>query len=359
MSVTATTIANCFRHTSFDTAPDASDKPLLEEPAVPDSFATSDEVAASWKALHDAGVVPDSESFCDYVSEDSEVVATEQLPDDDILRAVNDRDKSSDDDSVDERETKAPTASEALDAVDVLRRYFGAHEGGEDGLNIVAAAERAIGQVAGLEAIRVKHQPMDQGVITSLKRQYRRSLLQKMLLCLESNKQYVVNLLAVVHLLSNAWSQVTEATIVNSFRHAGSVAPDDDNAPDSPTQDCGSDNKEEAALLSSLGSKGAVVDMSTYVSIDNDVETCRADTIDSIIEEVLKVSSEGTYPDDKEDARPGPKPVSCEAADAHFNLLPIENNVVLALLTHVCTVTQDATKAHSFVARKKQVLPGS
>ncbi|KAH8034012.1 hypothetical protein HPB51_018523 [Rhipicephalus microplus] len=43
-----------------------------------------------------------------------------------------------------EQETNMPTASEALDAVDVQRCYFGAHEGGEDGLNIAAAAERAI-----------------------------------------------------------------------------------------------------------------------------------------------------------------------------------------------------------------------
>ncbi|KAH6922819.1 hypothetical protein HPB50_019407 [Hyalomma asiaticum] len=46
--------------------------------------------------------------------------------------------------TVDERVNNVPTALEALDAVDVLRRYFGAQEGGEDGLNIAAAAERAI-----------------------------------------------------------------------------------------------------------------------------------------------------------------------------------------------------------------------
>ncbi|KAH8021632.1 hypothetical protein HPB51_016028 [Rhipicephalus microplus] len=145
MSVTATTIANCFRHASFAAAPDASDEPS-DEPTVPDGFATSDEVAASWTALCDAGVVPDSESFCDYVSADSEVVATEQLLDHDIVRAVSDRNETSDYDSVDEQETNVPTASEALDAVDVLRRYFGAPGGGEDDLNIAAVAERAMTQ---------------------------------------------------------------------------------------------------------------------------------------------------------------------------------------------------------------------
>ncbi|KAH6933766.1 hypothetical protein HPB50_018211 [Hyalomma asiaticum] len=144
MSVTATTIANCFQNASFAAPPGASDAPLLDEPAVPDCFATSDAVAASWTALRDAGVMPDSESFCDYVSADSEVAATEQLPDDDIVHAVNHPDETSDDDSVDEWATNTPTASEALDAVNVLHHYLGAHEGGEDGLNIAAAAERAI-----------------------------------------------------------------------------------------------------------------------------------------------------------------------------------------------------------------------
>ncbi|KAH9374153.1 hypothetical protein HPB48_005422 [Haemaphysalis longicornis] len=103
MSVTATTIANCFRHASFAAAPNASNEPL-DEPAVPDGFTTSEEVSASWTALRDTGVVPDTESFCDYVSADSEVVATEQLTDDDIVHAVNEPDETSDDESVDERE---------------------------------------------------------------------------------------------------------------------------------------------------------------------------------------------------------------------------------------------------------------
>lgn len=31
--------------------------------------------------------------------------------------------------------------------MDVLRRYFGAHEGGEDGVNVAAAAEGAIARI--------------------------------------------------------------------------------------------------------------------------------------------------------------------------------------------------------------------
>ncbi|KAH7951817.1 hypothetical protein HPB52_013327 [Rhipicephalus sanguineus] len=87
-----------------------------------------------------------SESFCDYVSVDSEVVVTEQLPDDDIVRAVNDPDETSDDDSADERADSVQRADSigGIRHGGVLRRYYGAHEGGEDGMNIAAAAERVI-----------------------------------------------------------------------------------------------------------------------------------------------------------------------------------------------------------------------
>lgn len=146
MSVTATTITNCFRHASSAVTTDASDE-TIDEPAVPDGLAAS-EVSASWTAIRDAGVVSDSESFCDYVSTDSEVVATEQLANDEIMRAVNEPDEASDNESVDKRENNVPMPSEALDAVDMLHHYFGAHEGGEDCVTITAAAERAIARIS-------------------------------------------------------------------------------------------------------------------------------------------------------------------------------------------------------------------
>ncbi|KAH6926646.1 hypothetical protein HPB50_020845 [Hyalomma asiaticum] len=128
--------------------------------------------------------------------------------------------------------------------------------------------------------------------------------------------QDVVDLLAAVNLLNNALSQVTEGATVSLFHHAAFVIPDHHSEPDSLAQDCGNDNAGEAALLFSLGSKGIVADVSAYISIYEDVQTCGENTADSINEEVLEVSLEGISDDDddKEDASPGP--VSCEAADA-------------------------------------------
>lgn len=55
---------------------------------------------ASWKALSDAAVVPDGESFCSYVSVDDDVVTTVELTDDDVVLAVTRGHGTSDDECV-------------------------------------------------------------------------------------------------------------------------------------------------------------------------------------------------------------------------------------------------------------------
>lgn len=128
MSVTATVITNLFRHTSFAATPDASDK-LFDEPRAPDD------------PPHRHG-----RHFVVFVSVHSDTVVMQKLGDDDPMPAVNKGNETSDNKSVvDEPENNVPTASEAREAVvGVLHCFFGAHEHGEDGMNIAAVAERAI-----------------------------------------------------------------------------------------------------------------------------------------------------------------------------------------------------------------------
>ncbi|XP_064471150.1 tigger transposable element-derived protein 4-like [Ornithodoros turicata] len=171
------------------------------------------------------------------------------------------------------------------------------------------------GNVSGLSSIRLeflppnttaKLQPMNHGVISRalsfrvkpdkarfytpiyikyLKRHYRRSLLQRMLLCMETGKEYQVNLLSAIHLLSYAWDKVSETTIANCFHHAGFVTHS------SPTETLAENSVEELPedddpnLLSDLKSAGISMDMVAYVNVDDDVATCRDDTMEALIEE--------------------------------------------------------------------------
>ncbi|XP_064461630.1 tigger transposable element-derived protein 4-like [Ornithodoros turicata] len=183
------------------------------------------------------------------------------------------------------------------------------------------------GKVSGLAAIRLeflppnttaKLQPMDQGVISSLKRHYRRSLLQRMLLCMENGKQYEVNLLSAVHLLSHAWEQVTEATIANSFRHAGFVR--DSCPPEVFVKEC--EDSEDNNLCSTLSATlGAPLDLAAYAAVDDNIASCRADTMDDIISEVLDAEAASDTEEDCEPTEVDVPQVTCEAADAALQVL--------------------------------------
>ncbi|XP_066259361.1 tigger transposable element-derived protein 4-like [Euwallacea similis] len=67
-----------------------------------------------------------------------------------------------------------------------------------------------------------KLQPMDQGVIHSLKSHYRRLLLSEMISCMDSGKEkFIITLLDAIRFIHMAWQKVSKQTIRNCFRHAG------------------------------------------------------------------------------------------------------------------------------------------
>ncbi|KAH7946555.1 hypothetical protein HPB52_000948 [Rhipicephalus sanguineus] len=85
MSATASTIANCFRHASFGVNSGGDSEDIG---AAANEGAGGDQDLASWDALLDAGVVPDCDTFCTYVSPDADAVTTEELTEAEIVRAV-------------------------------------------------------------------------------------------------------------------------------------------------------------------------------------------------------------------------------------------------------------------------------
>ncbi|KAH7943118.1 hypothetical protein HPB52_005609 [Rhipicephalus sanguineus] len=90
-------------------------------------------------------------------------------------------------------------------------------------------------------------------------------------------------------------------------------------APSLRSHDSCEDDEEEVSLVASLGNKGLVVDIGSYVTVE-DVPTCREDTLDTLIDEVLEVPSDVTSEDD-EDASVGPAPVANDAADLYISSL--------------------------------------
>ncbi|XP_037515168.1 tigger transposable element-derived protein 6 [Rhipicephalus sanguineus] len=116
--VTATTVANCFRHSGF-CAPDESPGTECEAEVIP-------------AGLRDA---LDNVSFDDYVDVDNSAVVCGTITDDDIIAQVTggeepvvEADKSDEQEEVPTR----PSASQLLEAIGVARLFFSFEEGEED-----------------------------------------------------------------------------------------------------------------------------------------------------------------------------------------------------------------------------------
>jgi hypothetical protein len=63
-------------------------------------------------------------------------------------------------------------------------------------------------------------QPMDQGIIENLKRNYKKVLLRRRLESMDMGKEFNFTLLDALHLIHCAWNQVSESTIKNCFGKA-------------------------------------------------------------------------------------------------------------------------------------------
>ncbi|KAG0432697.1 hypothetical protein HPB47_020600 [Ixodes persulcatus] len=127
-------IVNCFRHAGFKTS-DAEDPSNLE---LPNQEATP----SSWEALRQLGHVSEDSSFGDYLRDDADadIQTTEVLDDSEILRLVATGQKH----DVEAVEDPVPMPSQVMDAVDLLRRFAGAHEGTAVAFNALTAYEKRV-----------------------------------------------------------------------------------------------------------------------------------------------------------------------------------------------------------------------
>lgn len=64
-------------------------------------------------------------------------------------------------------------------------------------------------------------QPMDAGVIKNLKHHYRQLFLNKVLISMESEDVFSIDVLGAIYLLKQAWDMVLPQTIIHCFHHAG------------------------------------------------------------------------------------------------------------------------------------------
>lgn len=131
-----------------------------------------------------------------------------------------------------------------------------------------------------------KLQPMDQGVINSLKFHFRKSLVLHLIHGIEQNIQSSISLLDATRFLDRAWVNVTSTTIRNAFKHAGWLSTDTTIRQEESEVWDWEDELPLSALASVFNTEN--VNFQEYVGVDDDVWTSGIPNDEDIIDEVYK-----------------------------------------------------------------------
>lgn len=142
-------------------------------------------------------------------------------------------------------------------------------------------------------------QPLDQGVIVSLKRAYRSRLMQRILLNIETGRETRVDLYMALQMMACAWSTLKRDIISNCFRHSGFG---------NTEAVTGSIEAEDELLIdaqwTTLEEKGFVpadVQLDDFVNADANVEVSEELTDSQIIESVQKHDDNVSSSDEDDD----------------------------------------------------------
>lgn len=120
-------------------------------------------------------------------------------------------------------------------------------------------------------------QPMDAGVIRNLKHHYKLALVRRMIAAIDNQQPFQINLLQAVHILKYSWEKVTNATIINCFRHVGFNVVDDEPAVES-VEEQPADN-----IFERMEALFGIADFSQYVDVDSDLITWDSPSEDAIL----------------------------------------------------------------------------
>lgn len=104
-----------------------------------------------------------------------------------------------------------------------------------------------------------KLQPMDRGIIYSIKCKYRAQFLRKIILKLDSNETPSIDVLDAIYGLSYSWNNVSQETIQKCFANADLTAITVEHEETPP-------NHEDQGLIERFG-----VNFNEYVNVDDNV----------------------------------------------------------------------------------------
>lgn len=188
------------------------------------------------------------------------------------------------------------------------------------------SAHHAVGQLKNIMIkflppnTTAKLQPLDQGIIKAFKVGYRRRLVQRLLINLRLGVELKVDLLGAIQMLTGAWNDVKQSTVVNCFRKAGFVVAPDEGCSDTEDDDVDcldSDFRELAAF------PGAIPDGTTahdFVSADDHVPAVADRTDAEIVADVASADDADLSSDESSDEHSEP-PCTAAALASAFSVI--------------------------------------
>ena len=147
-------------------------------------------------------------------------------------------------------------------------------------------------------------QPLDQGIIQSVKLRYRRFLLQSRLQAIDVNKSFHLSILDAILMLNRAWQQLSSLVITNCFRKAHFVR--DNDSEKSFEEPDFVDIEPLYTVLCERGLAPSSTTLKQYLEIDSQVTTSGVRTDDEILALVTNTDHHDSESDDEEDPPPPP-----------------------------------------------------
>ena len=170
-----------------------------------------------------------------------------------------------------------------------------------------------------------KLQPMDQGVIRSLKAIYRRNIVRKYIRSLDRTKTLPkISLLSGMQMLCSAWDSVDSSTIVNCFAKCG-ISSESQEAAVSDKDDPFKELQDEIDHLREChpGSVPDDIDAAVFVEVDEDVVSTEPPlTVDEILAEFNDDPTEHVNDDENQEDEED-EPVQCPKRDELFDAIEL------------------------------------
>lgn len=141
-----------------------------------------------------------------------------------------------------------------------------------------------------------KSQPIDQGIVHSVKTRYRTRLTERLLYDMQQKRESVIDLRFAVQVLSAVWEQVEARVIKNCFRKAG-LALEDGSELDHVVEDA---DQPDPGMWAAAEEASGQQDFSAYVNADSELVSTEEITDDEIVAQVTNVPAVHEPDEDEE-----------------------------------------------------------